>query len=425
MLESVKIQRRQSEIRQQLADLVTNDNPSDEQSKSMESLDKEYRANETRYRAALIAEDEERRAANDDFETREGKEWSSLLAGFELRQVAQYFEGEGRQLDGVTAEVVSEMRSHGTYQGLPVPYGVFEQRAIVPTTSDGTPDPMQTAPIIDRIFPNSVAARMGCSMINIPQGEREYPVTTSAIAAGWVATEGGDVADPAAFVTTDRALAPDSTLGVQVRVTRKALKQSGAGLEQAIRRDMGSAIEQALDAGFFTGSGSSGEPLGILGDTDINSTTVDAKASYSVFQAGIRRLMDANAVTSPSAVRILALPLTWSILDGALISGTSDTEYDRLIRHIGAGNFIITTNALPVAAAEDATDKGAHKCLLAVTTGGIPPAFCATWGGVDVIRDPFSDGRSGGLRLTALVTADVVVARPAQLEILADVQDRA
>jgi len=35
-----------------------------------------------------------------------------------------------------------------------------------------------------------------------------------------------------------------------------------------------------------------------------------------------------------------------------------------------------------------------------------------------MIRDPYSDAQSGGLRITALATMDVTVARPAQLELL-------
>jgi hypothetical protein len=39
-----------------------------------------------------------------------------------------------------------------------------------------------------------------------------------------------------------------------------------------------------------------------------------------------------------------------------------------------------------------------------------------------LIRDPFSDAQSGGLRLTALTTADVTVARPAQIRILTGIE---
>ena len=53
------------------------------------------------------------------------------------------------------------------------------------------------------------------------------------------------------------------------------------------------------------------------------------------------------------------------------------------------------------------------------------PIFGGAWGAVDVIRDPYSDAQSGGLRITALATMDVTVARPAQLEILTAVQTAA
>ena len=60
--------------------------------------------------------------------------------------------------------------------------------------------------------------------------------------------------------------------------------------------------------------------------------------------------------------------------------------------------------------------------LLTTSAGGVAPIFVGMWGAVDLIRDPFSDAASGGLRLTALTTVDVTVARGAQLELLTGVQ---
>ena len=168
MLDSVKIARRQSEIRQQLSALVGKTEPSEDETRSMEALDAEYRTNETRYRAALTAEDTERREAGADLETRSGREWSDLVAGFELRQVVAAIE-EGRSLSGKTAEVVEEMRSHGGYRGIPVPLGALEQRELVAgtTTSADVPKPVAIRPLIDRIFPASVASRLGGEVINL------------------------------------------------------------------------------------------------------------------------------------------------------------------------------------------------------------------------------------------------------------------
>src|SRR5690606_20814662 len=124
----VKISRRQSEIRQALAELAGKAEPSTDEVRSMETLDGEYRTNETRFRAALIAEDTERREAGADLDTRTDRQFAENVAGFELRQVALALD-EGRALSGATAEVVAELRNAGGYQGIPVPLAALEQRA--------------------------------------------------------------------------------------------------------------------------------------------------------------------------------------------------------------------------------------------------------------------------------------------------------
>lgn len=309
MLESVKIQKRQSEIRQNLSELISKDEISDDEKRKVGEFEKEYSENEVRYRAALITEDEERDKAKGELETRSEKEYAELIDQFEVRQIALAL-SEGRQLDGPTAEVVSEMREHGGYQGLPVPWQALEVR-VGETVAAGTPDPITTRPIIDRLFPQSVAARMGGSMITIAQGETEYPVVTSSVTASWQATETGDVAAPVAYTTLDRPLKPDHTLGVQMKITRRSLKQSGAALEQAVRRDMNGAIQQELDKAVFRGTGQNGQPTGILTGAagfNITETALNAAADWAAFRAAVVRFMLANAANSPNAVRLMMRP---------------------------------------------------------------------------------------------------------------------
>ena len=419
MLNSVKITRRQSEIRQQLATLAGKEKPTEDEVRSLETLDLEFRTNETRYRAALIAEDTERREAGADLETRAGGEWDNLVAGFELRQVALALD-EGRALTGRTAEVVQELRSQGGFRGMPVPWLALERRA-GETIASGTPNPLMTRPIIDRIFPDSVAARMGAQMISIPSGSVEWPVTTSAVTAGWQATELGTVAGPTAYATTDKALAPNNTLGIQMRISRKTLLQSGSALEDAVRRDMNGAIQQALDAAVFLGTGSSGQPLGIIPGVatyGITSTAIGAVATWSVFRSAVARFMTANAVASPDAVKLLIRPEVWSYMDGVLITSTAVSEWDRMVANIPTGNIAMNTNAL----AAPTGSPLACTALLTTATGGVAPIFVGAWGAVDLIRDPYSDAQSGGLRVTALATLDLTVARGAQLEVLTGVR---
>jgi HK97 family phage major capsid protein len=418
MLESVKITRRQSEIRQTLAGLVGKATPTDDETRQMDALDVEYRTNETRFRAALVAEDEERRDAKDELEARGSNEWAELIGKFELRQVALALD-EGQQLDGATAEVVQELRSHGGYRGFPIPWLALEKR-VGETVASGTPDPKVTAPIIDRIFADSVAVRMGASMINIDAGLLEYPVTTSSVAAAWQTSETGSVGGPTAYATTDKPLAPNNTLGITMKITRKTLKQSGAALEQAVRRDMNGCMAVAMDKAVFLGAGASGEPGGVLvGSYSITSTAVNAAATWSAFRAAVVRFMAANAANSADSVRLLIRPEVWNKLDATLITNTAVSEWDRLTANIPAGNVVMSSNAL--AAPAGSPDVGTSTALLSTTVNGVPPIFVGVWGAIDLIRDPYSDAAVGGLRLTALATMDVTVSRAEQLQILTGV----
>jgi hypothetical protein len=274
---------------------------------------------------------------------------------------------------------------------------------------------IDTRPIIDRLFPDSMASRMGAQMISIESGAVEWPVVTSSVTAGWAASEAGNVATGAAYATTDRPLTPDHNLGVQMRITRKAMKQSGAALEAAIRRDLAGAMGQEMDKAVFLGTGADGQPLGVIAGAatyGIPVTAIDALASYAAFRGAVTAFMVGNAASGPGAVQAMIRPELFDYMDGDLISGTAVSEWDRLTRVMP--NVAMTSNALAAPAGAEL----ASSALLTTSTGGVAPIFVGAWGAVDLIRDPFSDAQSGGLRLTALATMDITVARPAQLRVL-------
>jgi HK97 family phage major capsid protein len=412
MLASVQIARRQSEIRQSLSALVGKATPTEDETRSMEAMDAEYRANETRYRAALIAEDTERREAGADLETRSDRQFADLIAGFEMRQVVLSLD-EGRALSGKTAEVVQELRNAGGYRGLPVPLMALEQRN---TVASGAPDPIDTRPIIDRLFPGSVAAQMGAQLITVGSGAIEWPVTTSAVTAGWADGEAANVAGPTAYTTTDKALKPEHNLGIHMRISRKAMLQSGEALEAAIRRDMAGTMQAELDKAIFLGSGASGQPLGVIPGVatyGITSTDAAGAASWGALRAAVVRFMTANAAAGPGAVKALIRPELWAFMDEAeAFTGTGITEWARFTSQIGGA--VQTTHAL----AAPSGSPLETQVLLTTSAGGVAPVFVGLWGAVDLIRDPYSDAQSGGLRLTALTTADVTVARGAQLQLV-------
>lgn len=405
MLESVKISRRQSEIRQSLAGLVGKEKPDENEQRSMSELDKEYQTNEIRLRGALVSEDQERTKAKGELETRSDREYADLVGKFELRQVALAID-EGRALDGATKEVVDEMRSSGGYQGIPVPYAALETRAGETVAADQI-NPKTIRPVIDRLFPASVAAKLGVQSINITSGELAFPVATAGAVFGWQTTELGNVAAASEYQTSERSLNPDHTGGAQMIISRKALKQAGEGLEQAIRRDLNAVIGTEIDRIVVNGSGAVGQPSGFIPGAvayGITSTAVGAAATWAAFRAEVVAFMEANAITSASQVNLAFDPAIWAELDDALISGTAVSEWDRLTKHVGTPAI---SNVIP-----------AETAIMSANVQGIAPGYLGLYGGVDLIRDPYTKAASGQLVLTGLVTADFTVPRGMQTRIL-------
>lgn len=404
MLTSTTIARRQSEIRQALAELVGKDSPSEDETRQISALDAEFRNNEIRYRASLIAEDEERREAGADLETRSDREFNELIDGFELRQVALALD-EGASLSGATKEVVEEMRSAGGYRGVPVPLAALEQRA-GETIAAGLVEPKVTRNIIARIFPQSLAAKIGVSSIDIPSGAVEWPILTAGAVAGWANGELADVGTPSAAATTEITLKPDHNLGAQMVLSRKSLKQT-AGIENAIRADMSAAIAVALDNATINGTGTNGQPTGFIPGASGYGINVEEVASldvWSAFRAEVVAFLEANAITDPGQVKLAFPPAVWAALDDTLITGTAVSELDRMAKH---GIAPILANQLP-----------ADHAIITATVNGIPPAFLGIYGGIDLIRDPYTKAASGQLVLTGIMTVDFTASRGVQTRIL-------
>ncbi|MEM9782351.1 MAG: phage major capsid protein [Pseudomonadota bacterium] len=427
MLTSVRLARRQSEIRERLSILAAKDDATEDETRELENLDGEYRSNETRYRAALVAEDDERREAGAELETRSDREWSDLCGNFKMVEVARALTEHG-QLAGQTAEVVEELRSQAGFAGIPVPLEALEIR-VGETVASGTPDPITTRPIVDRLFSASVAQQMGASFVSIPAGATEWPITTSSVTASWADGETADVGGPTAFTTTDRPLRPDHTLGIQVKLTRKAMKQSGAALETAMRRDVAEAMRVEMDRAVFLGSGASGQPTGVFNISGLTSTAIDAAPSFDVFLEEVTQFMISNTITSADQIRLLMRPEIFKALHAELISGTATTVYDRVgglfLGRSGSSEinfFPRNMNVSSNAVAAPTGSPAASSALLTTSTGGVAPFYVGTWGAVDMIRDVYSDAKSGQVRLTALATMNLTFSRAEQLRILTGIQ---
>ncbi|SIS83596.1 hypothetical protein SAMN05878426_1061, partial [Phaeovulum vinaykumarii] len=162
---------------------------------------------------------------------------------------------------------------------------------------------------------------------------------------------------------------------------------------------MNGAMAAELDRAIFLGTGADGQPLGVITGAatyGIPTTAVDAAASWATYRGAVVRFMTRNAASTPADVRALIRPEVWDYMEDQLTATAAPKfEFDRMAEKMDGIAMSSTALAAPTGT------PAACSSLLTTSAGGVAPVFVGMWGAVDLIRDPFTDAASGGLRLTA------------------------
>ena len=148
--------------------------------------------------------------------------------------------------------------------------------------------------------------QMGISVMTGLRGNVVIPRQTTTSTASWIASEGGDASltDPQ-FETI--SMTP-KTLGAATAYTRQLLLQSTPTVEGIVRNDLARQIGLALDQAAINGSGTSGEPEGIMTDSNVPVVSIGANGgpmTYAKTVEIIETLADGNAIINDSNLGFL------------------------------------------------------------------------------------------------------------------------
>ena len=188
-------------------------------------------------------------------------------------------------------------------------------------------------------------------------------------------------------------------------------------MERILWDELIRAHAQALDAAIFNGSGSSGQPLGILADANIGSVEGGedgAAISYANVVALETAVGNANGLFGRLAY------VTNSKVAGSMKSTAMETGYPRYIMEDGRANGfdVHVTNAIP----SNLTKGSASGVCSAMIFGNFEEVLVPQWGGLDMIVDPFSSKAKGVVELTAIAYHDVCVRRPGCFAAIKDIK---
>lgn len=387
------LETRQSELRQEGAQLAAQKELNDESRERLDALPGEIADTERQLRAAKLACDHEDRESIVSDDTGEGAELREIrsrarvgayvAAAMETRAVR-----EGAELEFNQALKIPDNE-------LPLELLAPEQRATTNVESGVTQGTW-----LDRLFADTAAMHVGVTFQSASPGVLSVPVTTAGASAAQRG-RGEAVADAA------------WTVGVtEVKPTRNGVRCVFSNedtyrlpsLETALRRDLGMALTEGVDRAIF------------LGDADANEDTADITGLQTVTGVTEKTLTQANKVKADKT-----LELFLSFVDGKHAGDLGDL---RIVSSIGA-NTLWESTILAIGGdtasvfktlgkflhdcglnwrargdIETATGNGKYGAFIGLNRNISGAAVAPVWASAQLIRDPYSGASKGEVALT-------------------------
>lgn len=243
---------------------------------------------------------------------------------------------------------------------------------------------------IDVLRNKSAVMNAGATLLRGLKGNIVIPKKTAASAAGWIATEGGNSAETE-FTSGSVQMSP-RVIGGHTEMTRLMLQQGSLDIENLVRNDLSEAIATAIDLGGLAGSGNSGQPTGISATTGINTTTFAAAVPTFAELVAMESAVSADNALQGN-LRYIATPADW----GNLKSVDKASNFGQMIVG-GDGNI----NGYDVIRSNQVTSGDYYF-------GNFADLLIGLYGSLDIMVDPYTNSRSGTLRIVALQTCDIAV----------------
>lgn len=319
----------------------------------------------------------------------------------------------------MSQEAEKEMRAAGqTLAGVGIPTVLLGTRTFdnnnITTATEGKEFAAITEwSYIDALRNAMLGARLGVRYIPGMQGNARI-VKGGGVTASWLAEEAAASKVKDTFSTVDMTPHRLQVLG---GYTYDLLKQAALPVERILWDELIRAHAQALDDAIFNGSGTSGQPLGILANTGIGDVAGGANGA-AISWANIVALESTVGAANGLFGRLAYV--TNSKVAGAMKSTPQVAGFPRYMMEDGRANgfAVEVSNAIP----SNLTKGSASGVCSAMIFGNFEEVLVPQWGGLDMIIDPLSQKGKGVVELCAIAYHDVCVRRPGCFAAIKDIK---
>lgn len=247
---------------------------------------------------------------------------------------------------------------------------------------------------IDALRAESIAGKLGARFLTGLRGDVDIPKLSAGATFYWLA-EGADVTDSNATLASV-TLSPKTIAG-SVPMTRKLLKQSDPSVEAIIRNDLILGAALAIDTAVIAGSGTAGQPTGIINTGSVNTVTIaDISTFVPTFAESVQFETE---LATDNALRGSLNYLTTPAINGALKTKAVDAGSGLMVNQ---GNMV---NGYPI---HGSSLVPANRVIF----GNFNDVIIGTWGVLDIEVDKATLAASGGLVLRVFQDVDVAVRHP-------------
>lgn len=256
---------------------------------------------------------------------------------------------------------------------------------------------------IELLRNRTVAFRLGATVLSGLVGNVSIPKQTGAATAYWLSTETTQITE--VEQTFGQLAFSPHTVGGYTEISRLLLLQSSPDVEGIVNADLAAIIGIAVDAGVINGSGSAGQPHGIIGLSGVGTS-----AGTTLGLAGLL-----TAQGTVGAANVVPVRGGWAstFVNSALLRARQ--EFSNTYSPLWYGSV---WDGMMVGYPAMASNQVPTGDLI---FGDWAQVVVAEWGVLEVEVNPYANFTAGIIGVRAIMTIDVGVRYPAAFYVLTSV----
>jgi HK97 family phage major capsid protein len=355
----------------------------------------------------------------------EAKELAQYRYGKAFRDVHNQKQGRLGQVQGFEKEMHEEAHKEAEEAGIELQGNICipsrlvqigRKERLLDVTTEGA-DVVRTEykPMIPVLQIDPVVDRLGITKYAGLKGDLKIPRSTNNLVLVWESESGAANELTLTYDAVD--LSPKRVSGY-TDVTLKMLVQSDEITEAHVMGKIKFAYEQAIDLAVIAGPTGGESPVGILNYSGVNVVSLGTSGGDLTYGAAVAMLaapMADNArdgnngwlFNTDGYAALLRTPRQASGVEGNFILNPQDTTL--------FGRRFIVTNRVPNDLTETTTSLSGM-----IYSPNWKSAILGTWGGVNILFDPYTQAGTGAVRFVINAFADVDIEHPEEFAVIKD-----